>query len=217
MKIAEILADYAIPNDIHPSRSGLTMKWLKQESGVDIFESRDSANKNAGIGNEADYLQLFGRLAEKMYASGELTKEKRHIFASNNKGMRLYIKEFTSAERGEIKSAYISLLRTSKTLGEFEIEGGFSFYGEAVVEGAGGDIFETRSKKVARILDGENLETWREIVDNRFDFLKLELFVFSLQKLHSWMFQAIDGNGLLIGGQRFVRAIRPKPRGAKLK
>ncbi|MBU3917254.1 hypothetical protein KKA14_17100 [bacterium] len=216
MSIAQSINNFTLPNDIDAIRPGFKLSWLKNTNNVDIFEFRNGNNIKQHIGDEADYLKLFMRLAEKLY----LNKSESfgtYLLASNADGKRLYFKEFTEEEKAEVKYSYISLLKSSKELSNEDLEGGFSFYCEIVLEKANHETFEKRSAKVVRILKDDNRDAWLEIMKNKYDFLKVEMFVFLLQKLYSWGFQAIEPNGDLKPEQHYVRAIRPKPRGTELK
>ncbi len=215
MNIAESINHYSLPSEI-ALRSGLKLHWIKKAQDVEIFEFRDGNNKRQNIGDEADYLQLYMRLAEKLYQK-QSNSFGTYLLASNSNGKRLFLKEFTAAEQSEVKYGYISLLRSSKMLDKQDLEGSFSFYSEIILEKANHKNFERQSPKVAKILKNQNREAWLEIQKNQYDFLKADLYIFSLQKLHSWGFQAIGSDGKLMPTQQYVRAIKPKPRGAKLK
>ncbi len=216
MSIKESIDNYSIPKEIEALGSGLKLNWLKNTHDVDIFEIKDGNHKNCSIGDDADYLQLFMKLAENLY-SEQKDSFGTYLLGSNVGGERLYFKEFTPEEKAEVKYSYVSMMKSAKAIEEKDLEGGFSFYCEIVLEKADDENFEKQSNKVAKILKGENKEAWLEISEKKLDFLKVDMYIFSLTKLHSWGFQTINSDGTLKPSQEFVRAIRPKPRGAKLK
>lgn len=216
MDLAKTINQFVIPKEMDSLHNGLTLSWRKQFKKVDIFEWLNSSNQHLNIGDEADYLMLFMKIAETIYINNS-EKFGRYIVASNLKGRRIFAKEFTAQDREKYQYPYISLLSSSKELNGNELSGGFSFYAEISLEKADDPYFEKQAQKVARILDGDNKEGWGNIVNEKLDFLKVESFIFSLQKIHSWGFQPINSDGVLSDNQYLVRANRPKPRGAKLK
>jgi len=216
MDLAKTINHFVLPKEMEALHKGLTLSWRKQFKKVDIFEWVNSSNQQQNIGDEADYLMLFMRIAEAIYNNNS-EQFGKYMVASNMGGKRIYVKEFTPQDKEKYRYPYTSLLRSSKELDENELPGGFSFYTEISLEKADNPYFETQARKVARMLDGDDKEGWMNIINEKLDFLKIDSFIFSLQKIHSWGFQSIKPDGVLEDNQHLVREKRPKPRGAKLK
>jgi hypothetical protein len=212
----ENLDGLAVRDDIVNQRSIPQLRFIKQDAGFDIYQFVDREGKEFAIGDDADYLKLFMQIAETIFREAG-TSFSTHLIASDMGGKHLFHREFSGKEKEEFKYAHVSLLHASKQLSEDTRPETFSFFGELNLVDASEELFEKESKKTARILSGETRENWLEIAEKRCNFLKTDVYVFSLLKLFSWGFQAIDANGNVREEQNLVRPKRPKPRGASRK
>ncbi len=191
----------------------LSVNWVKESAGFDIFSYQNKSRSQVEIGDEADYLLLCMRIAERIY----LQQDKEfgtYLVASDTGGKQLFFKTFSSEEKQQFKYSYICLLNAAKKLTADDISGEFNFFGEINLVKASEKKFEKEAKKVARILKGSNKETWIDIVENGSDFLKTDLYVFFLQKLYSWGFQPIGPDGKPTDEPNLVRAVFPAARGS---
>jgi hypothetical protein len=203
-------------NDIIQHQNILHLNFLKQDTGFDIFKFVDQQERPLAIGDEADYLKLYMQIAVGILRETG-TCFKTYLVAADIGGHHLFLKEFTEKEKEEYKYAHVALLHAFKQLSEDLKPETFSFFGELNLVDASEEKFEKESQKTARILSGKIRENWQEIAEKRCLFLKTDVYVYSLLKLFSWGFQAIDANGEIREDQNLVRPKRPTPRGTSRK
>lgn len=202
-----------LKNEVTTSLGKLTLSWEKESSGFHLFHYKNQREEQVDIKDDADYLLLFMQVAEAIYSTKQDPTD-RFLIASSVGGKKLYLKQYTKVEQENYKWAYIALNASVKALQGDDHPGQVGFYCEVSYESTQEERFEKESKKVAKILKGDNRDDWLKLVENGTDFIKTDVYVLALQKLHSWGFQAIDANGKTETHQTLVRPIRPIPRGA---
>lgn len=213
MGYKEALNKMELASDITPVSASLTMNWQKEAAGFDVFNFLNQDEKPVKILDDADYLKLYMQIAERLFQNTK-DKSSTYLISTSLGGDYLYLKIFTDEEREKYKYAYIALNNAIKALPEDLQPKQLNFFAEVTYEDSSSDKFEKESAKVAKILKGENREDWQVVADNCYDFLKTDLYVFTLFKLHSWGFQIVKPGDETDSKFSMVRPIRPKPRGA---
>ncbi|MCP4751191.1 MAG: hypothetical protein GY866_09875 [Proteobacteria bacterium] len=213
MNLGEAVDNLKLDEGIVGKSGGVRINWIGQSAGFDIFNYRGAGKQTAQIGDEADYLQLFMQVAEAIFRHSP-DDFGSYLATSDIGGHKLYLREFGETDRERFKYSYVALMNAVKALPPEEKERDFSFLGEIIRVDTSEEKFEPEARKVARILDGKNKEEWANITENRYDFLKVDMRIFSLEKLHSWGFQTIKQNGELSPGRNCIRPVRPKARGS---
>ncbi len=208
----EFLNKHVINQDVTEYSNTLSINHINQAAGFEIFNFLDKNQRATAIGENSDFLQLFMILAEAIYL------EKKNAFGSyimavDMDGNRLFLKEFNKSDKQQFKYSYVTLLHFIKELPPEIKPETFSFFCEINRVDVKEPRFEPEAKKIIRVLKEKNKESWLEIIENKYDFLKTDLYVYSLQKLYSWGFQIISPDGRLRPDYNFVRPVRPKPRG----
>ncbi len=213
MNFQNLLDKLELPPGISEKVNRLSLTWEKQSAGYDIFSFFNNDNKPVSIGDDADYLKLFMAVGERIF---QKTKEKNNIYlcACGLGGEKLYVKTYQDAEKERFKYSYIAISNSLKKLPEKDRPIQLNFFAELTFEDVSNPGFEKESQKVAKILKGENKEDWQDIVENKHNFLKTDMYIFTLLKLYSWGFQAVTTDETVKPKQSLVRPIKPKPRGA---
>ena len=189
------------------------LKLISNSGQFSIFEWFDSKDRKVDLGNEIDYLLLFTEIAALHYKTADNTIEP-FVIVSEMGGKRLYLIEFPEKAQKKYYDAYGYLVSEQKKL----VDGTrFNFMGDVRLELSSDPFFEKNTKKLLRSLDGDSKEAWQSIMEYKKDFIKTELFIYSLQKLHSWSFQAINNQNGTLESFNCVYGKKPKPRGADLK
>lgn len=189
----------------------LKLIWQKETSSFNLFKFQNANGNLINILSDADYLLLFMNVAEALYRK-ESSDFKRFIFACDTMGETLLVKEYDREQ--EDRYAFVALNKALKTLPETDHPGNIGFYSEVSYEDTSDEQFAKESVKVAKILKGENKDDWVALCEQKKNFLKTDIYVLALQKLHSWGFQAILEDGKIAPKQTLVRPIKPLPRGA---
>ncbi len=216
MDSSKILDKLNVRDGIVNNRQHPSLNLQAREAGFEIYNFLSQDGKPYSLGDDADYLKLFMQMAESIYLNNG-TFLGTCLVASDMGGSRLFVKEFTDQEKEEFKYAHVCLLSTMKRLSDENRPETFSFFGELNLVDSKEEKFERESRKTARVLSGEERENWLEIIDKRYQFLKTDVYVYSLLKLFSWGFQVIESEGNVREEQNLVRPNRPKPRGASRK
>ena len=213
MEIQKSLDKLSFSDGISNSTSRFNLVWAENIAGFYIFDIQDPNGKNVAIGDDADYLQLFMTMSDKIlkHQNGNF---RPLVIASDAGGKRLFVRLFTESEKKEFKYAYVALGHAASKLPETAINGNLSFFSEVTLESASKEGFEKEARKVARTLKDDIKQTWEKVVQEKADFLKNDLYVFQLLKLYSWGFQTINQSGELSSEYNFVRPQPGKPRGA---
>ena len=213
MSFKETIDQLDLHEQIAPQFGHLKLVWLKQSQSFDIFGFQNANGTLIKIGDDADYLRLFMQVAASIY-DGHKQVLNRYIVAANVGGEKLYVKTFSEQEQQDVKYAYVALNKALKALPPEDQTVDVGFYSEISLEDVKDERFAKESKKVAKILKGENQEDWVAMCEQQLNFVKTDVYVLALQKLHSWGFQAIKAEGELQAKQSLVRPIRLMPRGA---
>ena len=213
MEIQNSLDKLSFSNGISNSVNKFNLAWSEENAGFHIFDFQDPNGNNVAIGDDADYLQIFMTMSDKILKHQNGNFEPL-VIASDAGGNRLFVRLFTESEKQEYKYAYIALGQAAKNLPQDTINQTFSFFGEVMLESAYKDGFEKEAKKVARTLKDEIKQSWEKVAEEKLNFLKTDLYMFHQLKLYSWGFQVIDQNGKLSSEYNFVRPQPGKPRGA---
>ncbi len=213
MEIQKPLDKLSFSDGISTNINKFNLMWLEENAGFHIFDFQDPNGNNVAIGDDADYLQIFMTMSDKILTHQNGNFEPL-VIASDAGGKRLFVRLFTESEKQEFKYAYIALGQAAKNLPQNTINGSFGFYSEVTLESASKVGFEKEAKKVARTLKDEIKQTWEKVAEEKADFLKTDLYVFHILKLYSWGFQVINQNGKLSSEYNFVRPQPGKPRGA---
>ena len=177
------------------------------------FDIYSQKCQKLSFGQDADFLHLFMRIAEAMYRQTSHSFEP-YLIISELDGSRLYLLPYREEERERYRDPYIHAFIQYKAVLETVPDLRFSFMGEAGIVDSNDPAFGKDTKKTLPILHGESKESWLEIMERKYGFLKVDLYLFGFQKLHSWGFQAIDRSGNLLPKPNFVRGTPPIPRGA---
>ena len=213
MNFQNVLDKLALPSDIAEKVNNPILNWVKQSVGYDIFTFLNSDKKPVAIGDDADYLQLFMAVAEQIFReTGE--KNDTYLCACGLGGEQLFVKKYEEAEKEKFKYSYIAISNSLKKLPEKDQPIQVNFFAELTFQDVNNPGFEKESQKVAKILKGENHEDWQVIVENKFNFLKTDMYIFTLLRLYSWGFQAVKPGDEIDDKQSMVRPVKPKPRGA---
>lgn len=212
MKFKELLDGLELDSQLTDGQTGIKLIWKQKDAGFDVFQFSNSQNKPEKIGNDADYLKLFMNLGERVF---RFQKEfaTRFIFAVNLGGELLFAREYTQEEQNTYKYSYVALSKAGKELSEAIRPERFAFFCETGLVDTSTESFEKEAPKVARILSGESLEVWKEISEKKINFIKTDMYLYMLQKLHSWGFQTVTPDGGIDPKQYLVREKRPQPRG----
>jgi len=213
MEIQETLDKLSFSDGISASVSNFNLVWSEEIDGFQIFDIQDPNGKNVAIGDDADYLQIFMIMSDRIlnYQGGAFEPL---VIASDAVGKRIFVRLFTQSEKEEFKYAHVALGHAAKKLPLTAINGSLGFFGEIALESGSKEGFEKEAQKVTRTLIVEVKQTWEKVVVEKMDFLKTDLYVFHLLKLYSWGFQVINQNGKLSSEFNFVRPQPGKPRGA---
>lgn len=213
MNFQNILDKLELPSDISEKVTNPSLSWEKQSAGYDIFTFHNSDNKPVTIGDDADYLKLFMAVAKRIF---QKTREKNdtYLCACGLGGEQLFVKKYEEPEKEQFKYSYIAISNSLKKLPEKDQPLQLNFFAELTFQDADDPGFEKESQKVAKILKGENKDDWQVIVENKFNFLKTDMYIFTLLRLYSWGFQAIKPGDEIDPKQSMVRPVKPKPRGA---
>lgn len=213
MEPKSILDKLSIPLDIAPEIGKLALSWEKELDSFSVYRFLNSDHKETQIKDNADYLKLFTWIAEKIYAESR-SRQKQFILACTSGGTNLMVREFTQEEQQTLKYPFVALNKAVKAIPEENQPDSISFYCQTSVVDGSDSRFEKEAPKVAKILKDKNREDWMEIVDNRKNFIKTDMYVLALPKLHSWGFQALESDGSVASEASLVRPVRPIPRGA---
>ena len=189
------------------------MTWQKESAGFDIFSFENNHSKPVAIQDDADYLKLFMQVAEKIYREKK-DKTTTFLCACTMGGGRLLIKPFENSEREQFKYSYIALANSLKQMQEADRPQQLNFFSEISFEDSNTPQFEKEAQKVAKMLNGENKDDWMVIAENKYNFLKTDMYVFSLLKLYSWGFQIVKSDETPDPKFSMVRPVKPKSRGA---
>lgn len=213
MSFQNILDKLELPSGISVKVGKPSLTWEKQSVGYDIFAFHGSDNKPVEIGDDADYLKLFMAVSEQIFrTTGE--KNNTYLCACSLGGEKLFVKTYEESEKEQFKYSYIAISNGMKKLPGKDRPLQLNFFAELTYEDVDKPTFEKESQKVAKILKGENQDDWQVIVDNKFNFLKTDMYIFTLLKLYSWGFQAVKPGDEIDSKQSMVRPVKPKPRGA---
>jgi hypothetical protein len=192
--LKESLDNLLLSADLSSQSSAFKLSWAEQVAGFDIFDLTDRSGRKVSIGDEADYLQLFMVMSEQVFKQcGE--KFKPFVIASDSGNNRLFVRYYTEAEHEKFKYPYVAMGHAVKQLPESATNGKFSFFGEITLEKASKEGFEKEARKTARTLKGDIKPAWEELIEQKADFLKTDLFVFNMLKLYSWGFIVSDTGG----------------------
>jgi hypothetical protein len=213
MEIQQSLNKLRFSDGISASVSNFDLVWSEKIAGFDIFDIQDPNGKNVAIGDDADYLQIFMTMSDKILTHQSGIFEPL-VIAGDAGGKRLFVRLFSQSEKEAFKYAYVALGHAAKKLPAAAINGSFGFFGEITLESAAKEGFEKEAKKVARTLKDDVKQTWEKVAVEKRAFLKTDLYVFHLLKLYSWGFQVINQNGKLSPEFNLVRPQPGKPRGA---
>jgi len=211
--LKEALDDLLLSADLSSQSSAFKLSWTEQIAGFDIFDLTDRKGKQISIGDEADYLQLFMVMSEQVFRHrGEQFEP--FVIANDSGNNRLFVRYYTEAEHQEFKYANVAMGHAAKQLPESSFTGKFSFFGEITLEKTKKEGFEKEARKTARTLKDGTKQSWEELIEQKADFLKTDLYVFQLLKLYSWGFIVPPTGGSAGSDFHFVRPQARKPRGA---
>lgn len=213
MSFQNILDKLELPSDVSNKVSKPSLNWEKHLAGYDIFTFHNNDNKPVEIDDDADYLKLFMVVAEQIFRVTK-DKSKTYLCACGLGGEKLFVKVYEESEKEQFKYSYIALSNSMKKLPESDQPMQLNFFAELTFEDVDNPNFEKESQKVAKILKGENHDDWQGIVENKYNFLKTDMYIFTLLRLYSWGFQAIKPGDEIDPKQSMVRPVKPKPRGA---
>lgn len=191
----------------------LTLKLVSSNSPFTVFEYINKKEQKVEIGDEIDYLALFSEITALLYQASENVIDP-FILISEMGGKGLYLIEFPEAAQKKYYDSFGYFLREQKKLEQIP---SFNFIGDVRVELASDPFFEKNTKKLLKSLEGDNRTAWQSVIDDKSDFIKTDLFIYSLQKLHSWSFQAINSQKNALENINCVYGKKPIPRGADLK
>lgn len=213
IEIKSALDNLSLSNETAGRVGGFKLVWAENSAGLEIFDILDLNGKKTALGDDADYLQLFMTLSDRVLTCQNSAFQPL-IIASDAGGNRLYIKHFTQPEKEKFRYASVALGYAAKELPESAFNGRFGFFSETSLETPSSKEFEREAKKVTRTLQGEIKENWEQVVEKKESFLKTDLYIFHLLRLYSWGFQVITQSGELSTDYNFVRPQPGKPRGA---
>ena len=191
----------------------INLKLVSNSGDFSIFDWFNTKGQKVELGNEIDYLSLFSEIAALLYKVSDNTI-KPFVIVSEMGGKRLFLIEFPEDAQKQYYDAFGYLLSEQKKLKNCPH---FNFIGDIRLELSSDPFFDKNTKKLLRSLDGENKDSWQSIIEKKKDFIKTELCIYSLQKLHSWSFQAINNQNRNLDSFSCVYGKKPKPRGADLK
>lgn len=211
MSFKENLDQLDLNSKIARPFGNLKLIWQKQSESFDQFKFENANGSLIKISGDADYLLLFMQVAETIYQNVS-SAFGRYIFACDTTGETLLVKPYDREQ--EDRYAFVALNKALKQLSEEDHPGDIGFYCEVSLEKTSDEKSAKESQKVAKILKGENREDWVALCEQKQDFIKTDIYVLALQKLHSWGFQAILDNGEIGPKQSLVRPIKPLARGA---
>jgi len=191
----------------------LTLKLASNEGNFTVFEYLNKKEKKVELGDEIDYLVLYAEIASMLYqvSGNEISS---FVMISEMGGKRLFLIDFPEVEQKKYCDSFGYLVNEQKKL---EQNPSFSFIGDVRLELASDPLFDKNTKKLLKTLAGDNQTAWQSLIEEKKDFIKTELFIYSLQKLHSWSFQAIKNQTETLENINYVYGKKPKPRGADLK
>ncbi len=212
-ELKESLDNLLLSADLSSQSSAFKLSWAEQIAGFDIFDLTDRTGRKISIGDDADYLQLYMVMSEQVFRKRR-EKFEPLVIASDSGNNRLFVRYYTEAEHQEFKYAYVATGHAAKQLPDSSFTGKFSFFGEITLEKAAKEGFEKEARKTARTLKGDIKQAWEDLIEQKADFLKTDLYVFQLLKLYSWGFIVSDTGGSSGSDFHFVRPQAPKPRGA---
>jgi hypothetical protein len=202
-----------VPEGISKGTRRLTLQWVKHTEGFDLFDYHDEQGRKAVIGDDADYLTLFMTLAGAVY-NHYRDDFAAFVIAGDMGGQRLFVRWFTAKEKETYRYAYIALGQAAGRLEAGDLNDRFSFFAEITREKTGGESFAKEAAKVGRTLKNENRRQWDRLVELGQDFIKVDLYIFSLLKLYAWGFRPIGADGELVADIGYIRPQPGKPRGA---
>ena len=191
----------------------INLKLVSNSGDFSIFDWFNTKGQKVELGNEIDYLSLFSEIAALLYKVSDNTI-KPFVIVSEMGGKRLFLIEFSEKAQKQYYDAFGYLLSEQKKLKNCPR---FNFIGDIRLELSSDPFFDKNTKKLLRSLDGENKDSWQSIIEKKKDFIKTELCIYSLQKLHSWSFQAINNQNRTLESFSCVYGKKPIPRGADLK
>jgi len=177
------------------------------------FAYYSQKNVKIAIGDEIDYLKLYTDIGSHALEQRGLDLD-NFIILSDIGGKNLYFLEYAEPERLKFGDPYLYILSLLTAPENASINFRFSFVGEISLEKSSVQYFEMRARRILTTLRGDNQAVWQSIIDHKYHFLKIDIYVFSLQKLHSWAFHPVDETGKLIATRQYVVGRKPKPRGA---
>ncbi len=212
MSFKDTLDKLELPADVAQLIGKTTLVWQKHSAGFDFFSFVNKESKPVFIGDDADYLMLFMQVAERIFLK---KKDKTTVFLCicSADGEALLIKPFEDLEKEKFKYSYIAISQAMKQIPDDDRPAQLSFFSEISFQNVNNRRFEKESQKVAKMLKGENKDDWMVIQENNYDFLKTDMYVFHLLRLHSWGFQAVKPGDEIDSRKSMVRPIKPKPRG----
>ena len=191
----------------------LTLKLASNKGNFTVFEYINKKEQKVEIGDEIDYLVLFAEITSilNQVSGNEINP---FVMVSEMGGKGLYFIDFPEDAQKKYCDSFGYLVSEQKKL---EQNPNFSFIGDVRLELASDPLFDKNTKKLLRTLEGDNQTAWQSLIEEKNDFIKTELFIYSLQKLHSWSFQAIKNQNKSLENINYVYGKKPKPRGAALK
>jgi len=213
MSSLEQLHKLEIETDVSPGLGNLSLIWEKKLEGIDIFHFQNRDKKPVNIPDDADYLLMFCQLAEQIFKD-VTSRDTVFQSACSLGGAKLYLKVYTPEEKERFRYESIALSSALNKLPKTDYPGRISFSGTLSYIETNNEAFKKEAGKVANILKEKNKDDWMLITENKYDFIKTNVYVLDLQKLHSWGFQAVKPGGEIESGKSLVRPILPKPRGA---
>ncbi len=191
----------------------LELKLVSKNGNFTVFELYNVESQKVDLGNEIDYLVLFSDITSIIYQTAE-NRTKPFVIVSEMDGKSLYLIEFPKKAQEKYYDSFGYILSEQKKLDEVPR---FNFISDCRLESSSDIYFEKNTKRLLKSMEGDNKASWESIIAEKKSFIKTELFIYSLQKLNSWSFQAINNQDDSLESINYVYGKKPKPRGADLK
>ena len=191
----------------------ITVRLLEQAEGFNIYSFLNGNQEEIALGDEIDFLKLFSEIAENIYSPNQ-EGFGSFLVATNVGGSRLFEIEYSDEDCLKYKWATVFLRQFQQTLRPDQLDGSLSFFAEISLVNASKEGFEKEARKLIRILQDENRDAWQNVIEEKTDFLKTDVYVFKFDKLYSWAFQPVQADGVLNPNRYLVRPKLVRPRGA---
>ena len=187
-----------------------------EKDGIEVFDYLKRGGSPAKLGEAADYLDLYTQIGQLVIKQAG-SNCPPFIMASDADGTQLFVLEHEKKDGDIHNDPYLYLLRAVRS---WEAAANdqyfFGFFAAVEINNPATEVgFDRRGRKLLNRLSGIVQENWGKVVETQCPFLKTELYVFSLQKLHSWGFQILSDE--MESEIQLVRGQAAQPRGTDRK